>query len=46
MTFAAALFVVVIVALEVSVPYVLVGYLVTVLVNWFALLMPVRGLGR
>ena len=46
MTFAAALFVVVILALEVSVPYVLVGYLVTVLVNWFALLMPVRGPGR
>ena len=41
--FAVALFVTVILTLDVSVPYVLVGYLVTVLVNWFALLMPVNG---
>ena len=39
--FAVALFVTIILALDVSVPYVLVGYLITVLVNWFALLMPV-----
>lgn len=45
-SFSVALFVTVILALDVSVPYVLVGYLVTVLVNWFALLMPVRGHGR
>lgn len=46
MSFAVSLFVTVILTLEVSVPYVLVGYLATVLVNWFALLMPVRGPGR
>ena len=41
--FSVALFVTVILTLDVSVPYVLVGYMTTVLVNWFALLMPVPG---
>ena len=46
LAFAVALFVTVILALDVSVPYVLVGYLTTVLVNWFALLMPIPGPSR
>ena len=41
--FTVALFVTVMLAMDVSVPYVLVGYLTTVLVNWFALLMPLPG---
>ncbi len=43
LAFSIALFVTVILVLDVSVPYVLVGYLTTMLVNWFALLMPVPG---
>ena len=39
--FAVALLAVAIAKLDVSVPYVLVGYLGTVVVQWFALLMPV-----
>lgn len=43
LAFAVALFVTVMLTMDVSVPYVLVGYLTTVLVNWFALLMPLPG---
>ena len=38
--FACAMLAVAMVTLDVSVPYLLVGYLATVVVQWFALLMP------
>ena len=39
--FAASMLAVTVVYLDVSVPFVIGGYLVTVMVQWFALLMPV-----
>jgi F0F1-type ATP synthase assembly protein I len=44
--FAASMLAVAISFLDVSVPYVLGGYLGTVIVQWFALLMPVPGRQR